>query len=252
MSHKNIKISGVFLVAALFAAVAAFSTLAAGSEQCGLNQAGFDELQAAEESVSLGKAGGLTKELAIRKQLLETAVDCAIGEADNLEMNLNNSATIDSAMQGVKNRLADQIDNAKNYLALQKSKISDLGLQGSKDFAKNLNEWREGNYKPSAENANSFILWTNNQILIQSGQARMNQISKIIAVLKVVDNDEIQSIWNEAQANFGEALKENQLARGGFLEFAAPDEMQTHIKSSLDYLSSTYNNFLDIIGLINK
>ena len=252
MPPKNIKTAGIFFVVAAFVASAVLSAPATAAEQCGLSQTKFDELKAAQDNASLGYLEEIKAELMIRKQLLEEAVNCAVEETDGLKTILDNTRVDDPLMQNLKNRLADQLDGARNYFAIQKSRIGDLGLQGSKDFAKNLADWRDGNYKPAAENANSLILWINNQPLIQSGQARTNQISKIMTLLKVVNNDEIQNLWNDAQANFNDALKENQAAKNSLLGFAAPNESSAHIKSSLSYLSSTYKNFLDLIGLINK
>jgi hypothetical protein len=254
MSPKNIKIVGMFFVVVIFTAVAAFSPSAFAADQpaCNLSQDKFDELKAVENNASLNYLDEIREELSIRKQLLGETVDCAIEEADNLKINLNNTSVNDPMMQNLKKRFMDQIDSAENYFTLQKSKIGDLGLQGSKDFAKNFSDWRDGNYKPSAENAGNLIIWAGNQNLIQSARTRINQISNAVTLLKIVDNDEIQNLWNDAQTNFSDALKENQAAANSLLVFAQPEEPSAHIKSSLNSLSLTYKNFLDLVGTINK
>ena len=252
MPIKITKITGMFFFAWISAAAAAAPVLAADTPQCTLSQDKFDELATVQNDISLSYLTEIKKELAIRKQLLGETMDCAMSEAESVRTNLSGATLNDSAMQNLKSRLMDQLDNAENYFALQKSKINDLGLQGSKDFAKNLNEWRDGNYKPAAENANDLIIWANNQGLFQSAEARINQISRTMVLLTIVDNDEIQNLWDEARASLSDAVKENESAKTSLGGFAPSEESSSHIKSSLDFLSLTYKNLLALAGVITK
>ncbi len=251
MPMKIIGTMGMFFW--VFAAIISKPVLAADApQQCTLSQDKFDELAAIQNDSSLDYLTEMKKELAVRKELLGETMDCAIEEVTSVKTDLSGVTVSDPAIQHLESQLMSQLDNAENYLTLQKSKINDLGLQGSKDFAKVIGEWRDGNYKPAAQNANNLIIWANNQALFQSAQTRINQVSATMALLKIVDNDEIQNLWNEAQVNFGSALKENETAETDLGTFAPPDESSNHIKSSLDFLSSTYKNLLDISGMISK
>ncbi len=252
MPIKNTEIAGIFFVALVFVAAAATPAIAADTLRCVLSQDKLDELTAIQNDTSLDYLTEIKLELAIRKQLLGQTMDCAIMEVENIKADLSDVTVNDPLMQNLKNRLMGQLDNAGNYFALQKSKINDLGLRGSKDFAKDINEWRDGNYKPTAKNVNSLLVWTNNRGLFQSAETRINQISKTMTLLKIVSNDEIQNLWNEAQTNFGNALKENAAAKTSLGEFAPSEESSGHIKSSLDYLSLAYKNFLNLADTLNK
>lgn len=220
------------------------------SASCALNPDKFDELKSIEEGVWLNPLDEIKAELGVRKELLSETVDCAIKEATELQSSLNSADISNADLKNFKSQLLDQTESDINYYEVQKSKIADLGLQGSKDFAKSLSGWRDGNYETAAKLASNLIIWAGNQNLIEAAQNRIDQLSQVMSLLKIADNDEIQGPWENAQTNFKNARDYNQLAADNLKNFGSPDESLADIKSSLEALSSTYQNFFDLISAI--
>lgn len=217
---------------------------------CALSADKFDELKTTEENVWLDPNDKIRAELGVRKALLSETVDCAVKEATDLRLSLNSTEIKDADLKNFKGKLLSQIESDINYYEVQKSKIADLGLRGSKDFAKSLISWREGNYETFAKLASNLIIWAGNQNLIEAAKNRIDQIGRAMSLLKITDNEEIQGLWENAQANFKSANDYNKLAADNLKNFAPPEESLANIKSSLEALSNTYKNFFDLVSAI--
>jgi len=244
----------IFIVAvvALCLKAGGYVVLAQDATGCNLNQAEFDELASVQTNPSLDFLEEIRAELKIRRGLLLQTVLCAIKEADELRLNLNQAPTINPDAKQLQEKLGGQIEDALNYYKLQKSKINDLGIQGSKDFAKELRVWRESNYKPLSLRIFNFIIWSKNQDIIQTAQNRINQINRAVVFLRLIDNEEIQNLFKDAETSFGEALSENQAALNSIREFGTPADSLGHIKTSLEGLALTYQKFFELSEAIGK
>lgn len=243
---KTIIVGFVFLTAILF--VTNVKVLAADKSTCSLNQDKFDELK----SIQNNPLSDYLEELNVRKALLLNTVNCAIEEAANLQMNLNSTATNDADVKKLASQLAGRLRDAIEYFEIQKSKVADLGLQGSRDFARNLKDWRDGNYKPAAKLSSNLIIWNRNQVILETAQNRITQVARTMNLLKLIDNEKIQGLFNDAQTNFKEALDYNQKAKDSLLRgFEAPDESLDAIKLTLESLAKTYQKFFDLNSLVN-
>jgi hypothetical protein len=220
---------------------------------CSFTQSQFVPLAAAQGGDS-GAPGQIGEELAVRKELLSEVVDCSIAEASDLQSRVGKLAISDGDAEAkkIQAQLSGQLGSAINYYEVQKSKIGDLGLQGSKDFAADLKTWRAGNYEPNAKSASNFIIWVGDQDIIGIAQERFDEIGQSVSLLKIVDGQEIQSDWGDAVSNFNNALQENESAEQILLSFGPPEDSLNAIKSSLESLSVTYQKFFDTISAINK
>jgi hypothetical protein len=251
MKSAPARVFAAFIFSAVFY-VGGFTAAHAGvAGACDLMRTQFASLASAQGGdTDYSEQTG--KELALRKKLLSQVLDCAMAEADNLQLRIGNLSLNDADAKKIQSQLSDQLGNAINYYAIQKSKIGDLGLQGSKNFAADLKTWRTGNYELSAKRASNFIIWAGNQALIEAAKNRINQIGQSVSLLKIVDNQKIQNAWDGAVSNFNEALKANDSAKQIFLAFGSPEDSLTSIKISLESLSATYQKFSDTISDINK
>lgn len=218
---------------------------------CGLNRSKLDELKSIQDNTDLDYAQRIRTELQTRKALLQETVGCSIKEAVAVKSNLSKSAADDPEAKTLEAQFTSRLDDAVNYYELQKSKIDDLGLQGSRDFARGFKDWRDGNYKPAAKLASDFIIWAQNQELMQAAQNRLNQIESAVNILKLVYNEDIQNLWRSANRNFDEAREANLEAKLG-LRASSPDDALNSIKSSLTALSKTYSSLFDLFSLINN
>ncbi len=246
IAKKILAAATIFFVAFFLGKTAAFGEGAG----CNLSAVKFNQLKSLEEN-SPNYTEAIKNELPARKALLKETINCAAGEASNIRSKLSGAGIDDADLKKVKGQLLEQLAGAVNYYELRSSEIDDLGLQGSKDFAKNLMEWRKGNYEPGARTAGNLIIWAGNHNILQISQNRMNQLSHAIDILKLLDNEEIQGIWKGAQDNFASALNFNQQAKLGFLGLVSADDTLLNIKSSLEALAKTYGKFFDLVKILN-
>lgn len=239
--------------AVLFFILTLFTTQSASAqnEECNLGQGDFEKLQSVTHDSSLGYFDKIKRELQIRKELLRATLHCAVSDAEDIKTGLDKVTLNDQGAANLQSQFANQLDNAIGYYKIQESKIGDLGLQGSKDFAKNLESWREGNYTQMAQMATHFLIWAKNQVLMETAQARMDQTSQSVTLLKLVYNEEIQNLWKKADGSFFEAKRLNQEARSDLMT-KTPDEALAAIKASLDSLSKTYERLSEVVSAINK
>ncbi|MDO8536719.1 MAG: hypothetical protein Q7R94_00530 [bacterium] len=251
MTQPKTWIAGVVFIAILL--VGNLSAKAAENETtCGLDKDKFEELKTIQNSTKLSYLEQIKQELRIRRELLRATTNCATDEARTLYANLNGINTSDQDIKRLQTKLSGQLDNGINYYELQKSKIDDLGLNGSRIFARDLADWREGNYKPTARTAQSLIIWSRNQDILQAAQKRFDQLNRAVNLLKIVDSDEIQNIWEEARNNFRVANDDNQKAAALLRATENPDTTLSAIHSSLAALSKTYQKFFELNEVLSE
>lgn len=228
------------------------SALPARAEtDCKLSQSDFDKLGSIQNDSSLSYVNAIKLELQLRKVILKNVMSCAISEATTLKTSIDKKTLSDRDALNLQSQLSNQMDNAVNYYKTQESHVDDLGLQGSKDFSKNLESWRNGNYKQPALMAKNFLIWSENQALFETAQSRVDQIGQSVNFLRLVYNQDIQNLWNDAEAQFTEAKNLNQESRSD-LTSVSPNEALTTIKSSLDFLAKTYKKLSLLVNAIHQ
>ncbi|OGY99013.1 MAG: hypothetical protein A2945_04185 [Candidatus Liptonbacteria bacterium RIFCSPLOWO2_01_FULL_52_25] len=213
---------------------------------CTLDRSRFAELRSIQENFSIDSLEKIRQELAIRKQLLHATIDCAIEEAANTQTNLEAFSGKDSYIQTFRAQLIGQLVNSASYYRAEKTKIDYLGLRGSREFAENVRDWRNNNYKLIAKDAANLVLWTDNQDLIEKARARMSAIEPTIGLAKIVDNEKVQVLWKDAQSHFEATTNHNRRATTALRERRSADEVLGLMKSSLEALAATYQKLLDI------
>ena len=243
------KIAVFFVVGGMLGALHTHTALAGTA--CSLTKADFDNLESIQKDYSLEYSTEIKLELATRKELLRKVLACATEDATSLNANINKTKLDDPEAASLQSQLSNQLDNAINYYKTQGTKVDDLGIQGSKDFAVNLSQWREGNYKTIAQRANNFAIWSENRQIFKTAQTRANQISQSVTLLRLVYDGNVQNQWVEADAQFTDAKKMDQKARGSMMS-ETPDVALISIKASLDSLAKTYEKMALVINTINK
>lgn len=247
---RKVAIGLVFI--AILSATASIQVLAAEEETCRLDQAKFNELKTVQSNPLLDPFARIKAELKIRRELLTNTIDCATEEARELQSSFNDVETNNLAVKALQTQFSPWFTDTIAYYKLQKAKIGDLGLKGSRDFARNLKVWRDGNYKPTAKIVSNFIIWAQNQDLIEIAQNRINQIGRTIDFLGLAGNTEIQKLWREVGEEFKDALEFNEGAKESLRVYSSPDDSSEAIKSSLKSLAATYQKLFDVIDAINQ
>jgi hypothetical protein len=190
-------------------------------------------------------------ELKIRKGILDKIIICSIKEAEDLKNELELMRGDSKNIIDLRNKFLTELDQAINYYESQKNGIADLGILGTKNMAKKLIDWRASSFDYLVERTNYFSTWEKNQIFINAAGDRLRQIRK--SVLSVSEDDvEVIKILDEAENNLQKAQESNKDAQDSFWGFESTDESLNAIKSTLEALASTYQNFFDLTNVVKK
>ncbi|KKW45315.1 MAG: hypothetical protein A3A43_03155 [Candidatus Liptonbacteria bacterium RIFCSPLOWO2_01_FULL_56_20] len=240
----RIRSLSIGLCAGLITLLGAYSARAAESE-CRFGEQ-LDALAAVQKTAAENSLEALRAELVLRKNILSSITDCGIRDAKNLLRGLNLVAVSEQSAAPLRDQFAARLNQAIEYYELQKSRLDDLGLQATKDTAKNMREWRRSIYTPLADRAGNFIIWTKNQALIRAAKNRLSQVNQTIQTLKLADYEEVKNFWSDAERNVWDAERLNEDARSSLGRFDDPEVSLAIIKNSLQALSLTYQNFFDL------
>lgn len=241
------------VVLSAVAITASFRPAAAqNQESCNLKQEKFAELEVVQNDFGIDFLLRIRQELAVRKSLLKNVVDCATEELVSLQSTFDGAKTTSADVQALKSQFSGWFSGVINYYAIQKNSIDDLGLQGSKDFAKNFSVWREGNFKPTAKLISNFIVWAGNQDLIFLAQSRLNQVRRGIDSFGLTLNEAIRNGLAETETEFRKARVLDERARDALRAYRPADDSAVAIKGSLESLASAYKKLFDLVGKVNK
>ncbi len=209
-------------------------------------------LSAAQQNSAAGEREDVLAELELRKSILKNTVDCALLDAQKLKTTVQDVPENDRELTGLKKLYLNKLEEAESYYLVQRGRISDLGLKGSKDLARNLGDWRSGNYGPLADSIGNLILWINNQNLFPVAENRYAQIDKNLKGLKLDESESIRTLLAQARTDLTAAEDLNAQVKAALTTHAKPADAGDLIKQSLDKLSATYQDFFDITQEVKK
>jgi hypothetical protein len=246
----------VFMTLALSPLSHAAATTTANAQMpsegaCGITQGDISAIKTIQNNMLLDYSDELQQELAARRDLLSKTIECAEAEAEQAKTDLA-GATIDPNLENLKNQWLGHFDDAISYYNLQLQKVGEVGISGTESIAKEVLVWREDNYTPLAENVLNFVMWSNGQVLFSTAQNRLAQIGNLADSPLFSESTDIQNDYEEAAASLKSANDQNNAAENAFAQSLPPDQSLVFIQQSLDSLSSTYQYFFDISGLVQS
>ncbi len=255
MRHIIIKTGLIFgLVAVCFLPVrivaGSINSPQAAEDSCNFEDQ-LKELAGIQESNNPDYLAALMAELRVRKNLLRSILDCSIAEAEGLRAPLAALKPNSPDIELLRNRFYERIGETKDYYQMQQSRINDLGIQGTKDMAKGVKEWRLNQYASLADGATQLIIWMKNQELFQAAQKRFEDIKQTVRFFNLVDNTEMRELLAKAAESLDKAQSANEAAKEALNRFAASENSLGLIKDSLEALSETYQIFFDLSKVIN-
>lgn len=204
----------------------------------------FEELAALRES-ALPLDSELRAELDLRKSILREVIGCGVGDAQALQGRLRDARISDSDIVLLRNNLVHKLDDAIRYYESQRSRIDVMGIQGSKNAARALREWRASQYAPLENVAEELFLWNRNQELFMTAEKRFREVEQAVNMFKLIENEDVRVLVGSAAMNVERARGANERAREMLLAFDVPRALQ-EIKNSLETLSATYESFLTL------
>ncbi len=191
-------------------------------------------------------------ELAIRKKILTTIIDCASADADLLEQKIKETPAEDTVIGPVRARFMETLTSARRYYAEARSRVDTLGIGGSKELAREVRAWRENTYTPTATQALNFLVWVKNQELFRAANGRLADVQAAIRSLKLTEDEKAQTLLGEAVTSLRDANSENDRVRMELDQFPPPPNTLGIIQRSLEKLAHTYEQFFALSELAQK
>jgi PP-loop superfamily ATP-utilizing enzyme len=236
----------IFIIPVLFI----FSPLGAQAAECNLS-AQVRTLKEAETAPVSNYLESVKLELQARKELLSSTLDCVLTEVQELQDAAAGLANTKETAE-IKNELLQKIEDARQYLERQKAQIPNLGIQGTKNVAREIGNWRNSSYVQLQNEANNLKIWNGNQSLFETAGKRLEEITKTVRLLKLLENDEIRSLYEKSEASLKIAGDLHRQALRNILEYRPAEDISSSLKTSLEALSQTYKNFLDLSQAVKK
>lgn len=194
---------------------------------------------------------GVRLELRARKALLVAAIDCIMAETDELKREAENLPEIRDIAR-IKQEIVLNIRDAREYLERQKGQIPNLGIQGTKDVAREIKSWRNGSYARLKNEVSNLKVWSGNQTLFETAKKRLEEITRTVRLLKLLENDEVWSIYEKSEISLKKADNIHRRALQNIKECRSQEEIAGSLKASLETLFQTYQNFLDLSQAAKK
>lgn len=218
---------------------------------CGITQDDLSAVKAIQNNALLDYSDELEQELIARRNLLSKTIQCAEADAKQAKINLAGTV-IDPSLENLKNQWLSRFDDTISYYDLQLQKVGEVGISGTESIAKEVLVWRENNYAPLAENVLNFVMWSRGQILFSTAQSRLAQIGNLAGSPLFSENTDVQNYYEEATVSLRSAEDQNAATKNAFAQSLSPNQSLVFIEQSLNSLSSTYQYFFDISGLVQS
>jgi hypothetical protein len=264
MKHPKIittsAFSALFIAGAIFfwgtagtaLAHAATTAVSTTGDGCGITSDDIAQIRKIQNDPALSYSDEIKQELALRKALVAETIVCSQKEAQDLRANLA-TTTVENDMQSLQSQLIGDINETTGYYNAESSKLNLVGIAGTEAIAQEMFLWRGSTFTPLSENVNNLILWTQNQNLFNTAQARMAQTQRAVSFLESASpNPGLQTALNDAQSLFDTAQSQNAAAKSALTEGFSPAQSLSLIKQSLDSLSATYQGFFNVSKLISS
>lgn len=234
----------VFIVLCAFALGAGSSASAQTADASCDFSAQIKELRSVQANMSLNILQEMRAEIAIRRALLPAVIACDEQEIVALTAALDSLPGEFKSMPAYGKTL-EGFASALRYYEERRSGIPTMGLQGLKNTARAVAEWRSETYLPLVELADNFILWAGNQEFLDRASGRLAQVKNLALPLKLVSHDDINERFEEARVRIESAFVENDKARDALNKGLAADGL-AHIQASLQAIADTYQIFFKI------
>jgi hypothetical protein len=204
----------------------------------------FNESLGALRKLHLGS--GVEAELAARRNVLAALLDCAAEEAQELQTDIGRLETRGNEAKSIQRAIVQKLTESISFYRTKRASVNELGIRGTQEVARQVREWRAYNYAPFAHAGLNFMFWSENETLIETARVRLEHIGTTVRTLKLVDNEELQKRYAQAQESFSETETLHRQALASIQKFDDPKRTQELIKTSLEKLSQTYRLFFQI------
>lgn len=212
----------------------------------------ISELAEARGTPALDFFEGIRQELRIRKELLTQVITCSKNETEDLRLKLTALPESNPEVRTLRTLLLERTNDALRFYDQQLKKVDDLGLQGTKDTARAIAAWRRYSWTPLAENGLNLLIWAKNEDLVRAAHTRLSLIGQTVRTLKLLEQEEIKTLYGSAEKNVSESQKFHEEARNFIRDLGAAQDSSIAIKNTLESLARAYKNFFDLSESVNQ
>lgn len=239
---------GIVLLALVALLTLPSVTRAADDSACSFG-AKFARLRAVQEDGTQDYITAIKTQLGLRKSILRGILGCALADVHAREDRLSNIPP-DMRDPDLQKSILKGLQSAEDYYNTELAQIDDLGIKGTQDMARDIAAWRLYTYAPLAARQDSYELWMQNQPFFSKTEIRFAQIRPVVLSLAVLNHDEIQNAFKEAEDKFSEAKDANTKAKEALDN--GDDNAPALVKSSLVPLADIYKSFMALSDRIKK
>jgi len=215
------------------------------------------ELVALKDDTSLPEGKKAIKELELRKKILEGVIFLSYEELDKLSGRLD---SLEKLNEAEKTKVASSTEILgsfrKHYDAVKDKLALESTIDGTKQIASELKDWRESEYILAMKEIFNFAQVIQLRRVVNIGFERRSKIEADInklfqsGYITKEQNDELMKMLENAKLFLDSAQAANNDAYKIIFEnSSSPDEF---IKASLEKIKSAYSIFLDMSAKVKE
>jgi hypothetical protein len=216
---------------------------AAGALSCDFSQ-DVQELEKASDTSAYTYT--LQKELDLRKKILEGAIRCIKEEGvtakEKIDPETFTHENAKKAAKAIKDKLAWTLD----YPDTQLGRVKDLGIQGTKDLAREVKDWRTNTLLPLFAEERNVVLFEKAVTLYETADQRGTDLGAALRTLSLEDDDRVKIPYTEALKTLRDGKEQLDGAAGSLERMGNPDAVAGALKGTLDTLSRSYESFFKV------
>ena len=188
----------------------------------------------------------LGDELTLRRHILEATLTCNAEEAERIVETLKDAPLFGVGAKEVQERFFEDFSGVLSYLDEKRAASAKADPETIKAIAREVGEWREEIYIPLAQHAANFLVWAQNDDLIEKANNRLFQIRQTLKTLKLQNQEEIQRIFENSRLYFLQAQESHTRARQGIERRGNSERILADLRQSLDNLHLMYRTLLEL------
>ena len=195
-------------------------------------------------------------ELALRKDILSTTMECTAREAERLIVSLEEIEPSSKKAEKLRKVYLAGLEEVVSLATVRQKSAKELEtINATKKSARSAKNWRDNSYRPLAWEAAQLVVLEKNQSLIKGAEDRLSQLKKNSGALI---NLEGSAAITAKLTRTKDLLRNAQLATNATYDLfnQSPRTEQgpitENIKYSLDSLSETYELFLEARKSMHK
>lgn len=191
--------------------------------------------------------------LLTRQELLAQILDCAKKDTEHLLSVVRELPISGIGAKDIQANIEGRLEESNFRIASFLERTGGAStIDDTKAIAREISAWRKDEYLPLTENAVVFVVWANNETLIEKAGNRIFQVRQTLKSLKLKNEDPVERLFEQAKVHSLHAEENHLKAKQGIERFSRGDEILGYIQSSLNDLHKLYASLLELSSVVAK